>query len=221
MVVEIPLSRGMVALVDEADYACLSRWKWHALKVQKPHGRPKFYAARSDYAAGTMVLMHREIMQAPADYKVDHRNPENTLDNRRENLRCATNMQNSWNSRKHPDAKTSRFKGVWRTPSGKWAAQICANGVKRRLGLFREEVDAATAYNFAAEEAFGEFALGNTPPRCFCCRLEMCECGTEPCWECGACGFHCTCPRGFVTCECRQIDVDVNDARNCPVHRGW
>jgi hypothetical protein len=59
-----------------------------------------------------------------------------------------------------------------------------------------------------------------TPRRCFCCRLELCECGPEPCWECGACGFHCTCPRGFVACECRRVDVDVDDARDCPVHGG-
>jgi hypothetical protein len=23
-----------------------------------------------------------------------------------------------------------------------------------------------------------------------------------------------------VTCECRRVDVDVDDARNCPVHGG-
>ena len=57
--------------------------------------------------------------------------------------------------------------------------------------------------------------------RCFCCRLEVpCDCGREPCWECGACGFHCSCPQGFVTCECRRIDVDLDDARDCPVHGG-
>jgi hypothetical protein len=35
-------------------------------------------------------------------------------------------------------------------------------------------------------------------------------------WRCGACGFHCTCPWGFVTCECRRIDMDVDDARGLP-----
>lgn len=33
------------------------------------------------------------------------------------------------------------------------------------LGLFREESDAAQAYNFAAAEAFGEFALFNRSVR--------------------------------------------------------
>jgi hypothetical protein len=62
---------------------------------------------------------------------------------------------------------------------------------------------------------------GDTPRRCFCCRLEgPCGCGPAACWECGACGFHCVCPRGFVTCECRRVDVDVDDARDCSVHGG-
>lgn len=57
-----------------------------------------------------------------------------------------------------------------------------------------------------------------TPQRCFCCRLEgPCDCGSEPCWECGACPTHCECPDGFVTCECRRIG-DVDDASGCPVH---
>jgi hypothetical protein len=42
----------------------------------------------------------------------------------------------------------------------------------------------------------------------------------NPCRRCGACSFHCTCPRGFVTCECRRVDVDVDDARFCPIHGG-
>jgi hypothetical protein len=54
--------------------------------------------------------------------------------------------------------------------------------------------------------------------RCFCCKLEgPCACGTEACWECGACPVHCECP-SFLQCECRRIDVDLDDARFCPVH---
>lgn len=160
-ILSLPLSRGMVALVDEIDFLNLSRWKWHALKIKKSGGRPKFYAARSDYASGKMILMHREIMSAPPVSKVDHRNPENTLDNRRENLRCVTNMQNSWNSRKHPGKTTSQFKGVWLAESGRWVAQLMCAGKKIRLGRFDNERDAAIAYNVAASEAFGEFARLN------------------------------------------------------------
>jgi hypothetical protein len=107
--------------------------------------------------------MHRVIMDAHPDQKVDHINPAGTLDNRRSNLRCVSNMQNSWNSRKHPGITSSRFKGVWRTPSGRWAASLKCDGTKVYLGRFSDEVDAATAYNFAAVDAFGEFARVNLP----------------------------------------------------------
>lgn len=54
--------------------------------------------------------------------------------------------------------------------------------------------------------------------RCFCCKLEApCDCGREACWVCGACPAHCECPR-FSTCECVRIDVNLDDARFCPVH---
>ena len=54
--------------------------------------------------------------------------------------------------------------------------------------------------------------------RCLCCKLEgPCHCEPEACWECGACPIHCECPR-FVQCECRRIEVDLDDARFCLVH---
>jgi hypothetical protein len=29
---EIPLTQGMAAIIDDADYAYVSQWKWHAYK---------------------------------------------------------------------------------------------------------------------------------------------------------------------------------------------
>ncbi len=157
----IPLSRGMSAVVDIQDFAAISPWKWHALKVKKAGGRARYYAARTDYSSRKMILMHRVIMDPGIGEKVDHRDPECTLDNRRCNLRIASNMQNSWNSRKHPDAKGSRFKGVWLASGGKWIADITCGGKKLRLGRFTDENDAALAYDFAAMRCFGNFARLN------------------------------------------------------------
>ena len=42
-----------------------------------------------------------------------------------------------------------------------WRARIKVNRRERGLGLFRNEVDAAIAYNEAAIVAFGEFAVLN------------------------------------------------------------
>ena len=49
---EIPLTRGMVALVDPQDYDRLMQWKWQAVK-----GRNTFYASRR-----LDISMAREIL---------------------------------------------------------------------------------------------------------------------------------------------------------------
>jgi hypothetical protein len=105
--------------------------------------------------------MHREILQLyDLSVRIDHRNRDG-LDNRRENLRMATPGQNLQNSRKRYGT-TSQFKGVsWAKRSNKWRAQIGMNYIRRELGLFRLEEDAARAYDSAAIRQFGEFARLN------------------------------------------------------------
>jgi hypothetical protein len=55
---------------------------------------------------------------------------------------------------------SSRFKGVTRA-GRKWLAQITLRGQCVSLGRFGDEEDAARAYDLAATEAFGEYALLN------------------------------------------------------------
>jgi hypothetical protein len=153
----IPLSRGLAAIVDDADFDFLSQWKWCALRP-----RPTvYYAVRQDYGGEKPVLiyMHRLLTEAPRGMEVDHRN-HNGLDNRRENLRVCTRRQNSQNQRVRRSA-TSPYKGVTRSSSQTWAAKITFAGKQRRIGTFATEEEAALAYNRAAIEHFGEFARLN------------------------------------------------------------
>jgi hypothetical protein len=99
----IPLTKGLCAMVDAADYEELSKYKWHVVSVKKP------YAARKE--GGKTIYMHRQIMQPPEGMMVDHINGF-SLNNRRANLRICTNQQNMQNIRKSPRAG-SRFKGVY------------------------------------------------------------------------------------------------------------
>jgi hypothetical protein len=93
---------------------------------------------------------------------IDHAD-NNGLNNQRINIRPADQSQNTANARKTPGT-ASPFRGVSRAGDcNRWRAKINRDRVKYELGLFKDEADAATAYNFKAFELFGEFAKFNTP----------------------------------------------------------
>jgi hypothetical protein len=96
--VEIPLTRGQVALIDEGDFPLVSGRKWYALPSTV---KGRFYAmsgAKRADGKTTMVSMHRLITGAPKGKEVDHVNHD-TLDNRRENLRVGSHRDNMQNGR--------------------------------------------------------------------------------------------------------------------------
>ena len=105
----IPLTQGKITLVSDCDYAWLMQWKWYAGK--RHNG---YYAMRDVKVGGAKicVLMHRAVAErrgttAP---RIDHRNYD-SLDNRRRNLRAATNVQNMAN-RDRTRSNSTGFKGV-------------------------------------------------------------------------------------------------------------
>jgi hypothetical protein len=109
--------------------------------------------------------MHRLLVEVNLGQEVDHING-NGLDNRKENLRVCTKSQNLGNQKKTKlyggVATSSKYKGVsWDKRVQKWVAKIGINGKRVYLGLFEDEEKAAEAYNKAALEYFGEFALLN------------------------------------------------------------
>lgn len=160
-IVEIPLTQGQVAIIEEADSQLVKGFQWFAAKC--PH---TFYAVAWD--RGTKPLrglkMHR-ILLGVSDLKieVDHRDG-NGLNNVRSNLRVADRVTNSRNRAKRIGC-SSRFKGVAcrrEKLTNQWRAYICVRAGKLiHLGEFATEVEAARAYDAAALELFGEFARLN------------------------------------------------------------
>jgi len=154
----IPLTRGMVALVDDGDYDFLMQWKWQAKLCEAG-----FYAARTENLPGKRreVRMHRLIVGAEGKVIVDHRNHV-TLDNQRHNLRIGGQTGNNANARLRKD-NTCGFKGVYWDPQSKvWRGELRKNGQRMIKGSgFATPFEAAKAYDAAAIEHFGEFALTN------------------------------------------------------------
>lgn len=159
---EIPLTQGKVTLVDDVDYDYLMQWKWHAFK-----SRSTWYASRSNNP-GKPILMHRALLGDTLHEKqlADHENGDG-LDNQRLNLRAADHTKNGQNRRPNKNSR-SGLKGVF--PKGrKWLAVIVVEGRAHRLGRFSRAIDAAVAYDEAAQRYFGEFARLNFSydPACF------------------------------------------------------
>lgn len=94
------------------------------------------------------------------DLHIDHING-NRLDNSFLNLREATRSENQWNK---SFSKSNRLgvKGVrWVANRGRFRATISIDGKYKNVGSFLTLEEAADAYDKAALEYFGEYALTN------------------------------------------------------------
>lgn len=157
---EIELLHGEIVVVDEADVPLVQRFKWRAIY----EGRCvyAFRGCRLPSGQKTTQRMHTLITGRSM---VDHING-NGLDNRRSNLRPATNQMNQGNRRKAKLATSSPFKGVcWNKTARQWQAAIGMFGRRKYLGIFTDPADAARVYDAAARDFFGEFAALNFPVR--------------------------------------------------------
>jgi hypothetical protein len=159
----IRLAQPRYAIVDPEDYERLSKYEWEARRARNS----PFYAARQDINRSTrkykLIFMHREIIEIGDGLFADHIN-HNTFDNRKANLRPATQTQNNRNRRKFSGVSNSKYKGVyWKKHLKKWVAQIGVDRKVIHLGCFKKEKDAAKAYDQAAKKYHGEFASLNFP----------------------------------------------------------
>lgn len=161
--IEIPLTQGQVALVDDID-ADLAELRWYASYRPSIKG---YYAVGDTQINGRRlsVLMHRIVLarmigrELLRNEHTDHIN-HNTLDNRRSELRLASPTENCLNSI-HKVGKTG-YRGVTKE-GGVYKAQISHNMIKIGIGRYDTPLDAAIAYDKKATELKGEFAILNFP----------------------------------------------------------
>ena len=157
---EMILPNGKIVIFDDMAKDYISKYKYHC------SGN---YCARCDSRKNhdgevCVIPMHRELWELyngkiPDGHELDHIN-HNRLDNRLENLRLVTRSQNFMN--RSVICGKSKYKGVgWHKKDKRWRARIKINGKTIFIGNFKDEVDAAIAYDLKAIELFGKYACLN------------------------------------------------------------
>lgn len=145
---------GKVALCDDQDFALLSQHRWTLSK--KGYARTHIQRPGLSY---TTIDMHRLLTDERGRSYKDHINSDR-LDNRRSNLRLASNAENSRNRKVHSNNRLG-LKGVSRTRAGNYRAVIHEGRKQHALGTYAHPVLAAVAYNAAAIVLYGPFARLN------------------------------------------------------------
>lgn len=158
------LTRGIYCLVDDDNYTQVNKYRWIAHK--RPNGKYDAITTIRENGEKYNLMMSRFIMGVTEkNLQVDHID-QNTMDNRKSNLRVCTRSQNCMNRKSN--SVTSKYKGVYWYPLRKrWrsAIQFQLNGKSKRIGVgyFKCEIEAAKAYDAKAREVHGEFAYLNFP----------------------------------------------------------
>jgi hypothetical protein len=136
-------------LIDTEEYVRICNYCWSITS----NG---YAQARDCNEFNSVVLMHRIIMDAPKGKVVDHKN-HIILDNRKENMRLCTQLENVKNQLLSK-ANTSGYKGVyWSTEKEKWYVKIGLNNKNLHLGYFNNIIEAFNTRLEAEIDYFGEY----------------------------------------------------------------
>lgn len=145
--------KNYTVLYDDEDTSVVASHVW-----QINRERNNVYVRTSVH--GKYVRLHRLILGVTdSSIFVDHINGD-TLDNRKNNLRICNNAQNLQNrgaNRSNP----TKLKGVTIFEKHYYRARITAFGKSISLGIYKDPMVAAQAYNEAALKYHGEFAKLN------------------------------------------------------------
>ncbi len=153
----IPVGKHHAALVDDDDYDDLIQFTWTLIRPGQSQYAMRRWLVDQNYKG---EYMHQRITGYA---RTDHVNC-NGLDNRRSNLRPATHAENNRNKGKQKGDHTSQYKGVdWVKRSNRWRSRIRIEGRQIDLGTYKDEIQAAKAYDVAALKYHKEFARLNFP----------------------------------------------------------
>jgi hypothetical protein len=153
----VPLVPSGVAVIDAEDRDLVAKYSWNL------SGAGYARAAGLGDDTGKTVFLHRLVSGAAPVAVVDHLNGD-PLDNRRCNLRVATQAANRLNCWTPKSSCSHSVPGVTRVKARrKYSANITLDGRRRFLGHFSTHDEAAAASAHARAEALGfcPLALGD------------------------------------------------------------
>lgn len=126
-----------LTMIDKEDIEKVEKEMWHIAYAPTVKN---FYVKSNKKG-----FLHRYIMNVSNDLVVDHIN-HNTLDNRRNNLRCISNMQNTQNKKSISGVNFENKRKMWR-------ARIGVNYSRIELGFYNT-YDEAVKARLEAEKVY-------------------------------------------------------------------
>ena len=154
------LTRGLTALVDDADASRVLARRWHV----RHDKLGRWIAVSGDYVKTRRVhcyRLHAFILGVRANTHVHFLN-DNPLDCRRKNMSVQT-LSARQQGRNMPTG-ASGYRGVSKNKRvNLWRAYITVNDRQKWLGHYEEAAEAARVYDAAARKFFGPLALVNFP----------------------------------------------------------
>lgn len=137
-------------------------WHWH---VSYKKNSQSWYVEASVYRGNGQInktyYLHKVLTGAVLGQYVDHKN-NNTLDNRKDNLRVTENKKNTRNRKSKNSNNKSGYRNVsWNSREDCWIVQLQINGKNTILDKFNDVDEAGVFAEKMRKEYYGEFA-GNT-----------------------------------------------------------
>lgn len=145
--INIPLTKGYTAIIDDADYA-VTKYPWY---IQINGGN--LYARSTTYG-----MLHNFLMKPSAGFFVDHIDG-NGLNCQRYNMRIGTKSQNNANRIRNV-VNPSGYRGVI-AHHGKWKAYCYFKDRTIYGGVYDTPEEAALARDKLAKQYHGKFARLN------------------------------------------------------------
>ena len=159
---EIPLTRGQVAIIDVEDWYLIKDYKWFAYWCPSKKGYYAMTHIPDGKGSYSNTGMHRLIMDAKKGEIVDHINGHG-LNNTRNNLRIVTARENAINQKLRINNTSGKMGVTFDKERNNWRVRIHIEGKRITIGRFDNFQDAVAARKAAEDEYYGEFARRTEP----------------------------------------------------------